>query len=200
MNTLNLCDAEISLDEIIEFRWNNKILEQIINLQLMMVLQQNFKKVLLNWAPSSIHLHPALCNTLKVIRTKISHIIWQFFKSWAKKLKVVNIYRKLTQMVFWWCLFQIWTYMFEILTPKSNIWGNSALKILSCLFLPKIGTHGIWRMLILILILVFWISKPKSIFGQTLAQGVELSFLSDVVTYRILSVMICLYKISNWRR
>ena len=88
MNTLNLCDAEISLDEIIEFRWNNKILEQIMNLQLMMVLQQNFKKILLNWAPSSIHLHPALCNTLKVIRTKISHIIWQFSKVGPKNSKL----------------------------------------------------------------------------------------------------------------
>ena len=97
------------LDEIIKFRWNNKILEQIINLHLMMVLQQNFIRVLLNWAPSSIHLHPALCNTLNVIRTKITHIIWQFSKSWVKKLKVVNFYRKLTKMVFWWCLFQIWT-------------------------------------------------------------------------------------------
>ena len=39
--------------------------------------------------PSSIHLHPALCNTLNFMRTKISHIIWQFSKIWAEKFKVV---------------------------------------------------------------------------------------------------------------
>ena len=76
----NLCEEEISLDEIIKFRWNHKILKQIINLQLIMALQQNFKRVLLNCAPSSIHLHsahlilhPALCSILNVIRTKFYH-------------------------------------------------------------------------------------------------------------------------------
>ena len=75
-----------------------------------MTLKQNFKMVLLNCAPSSIHLHPAhlnlhpaLCNTLNVIRTKTSHIIWQFFKICAEKFKVVHFDRKLAQMVFWWC-------------------------------------------------------------------------------------------------
>ena len=57
----NLWEAEISLDKIIKFRWNHKILK-LINLQLMMALQQNFKRVLLNCAPSFIHLHPAHYN------------------------------------------------------------------------------------------------------------------------------------------
>ena len=99
----NLCEAEISLDEIIKFRWNHKILKQIINLQLIIVLQQNFKRVLLNCAPSSIHLYPAICNTVNVIRTKMLHIIGQFSKIWAEKFKVVYFDRKLAQMVFWWC-------------------------------------------------------------------------------------------------
>ena len=101
---------EISLDEIIKFRWNQKVLKQLINFQLMVALHQNFKTVLLNCAPSSIHLHPAhlnlhpaLCNTLNVIRTKTSHIIGQFFKICAEKFKVVHFDRKLAQMVFWWC-------------------------------------------------------------------------------------------------
>ena len=55
----------------------------------MTALQQNPKMVLRNCAPSSMHLYPALCNTLNVIRTKISHIIWQFSKIWAEKFKVV---------------------------------------------------------------------------------------------------------------
>ena len=44
-----------------------------------------FFRVLLNYAPTSIQLHPAhfslypaLCNTLDIIRTKISHVIGQF--------------------------------------------------------------------------------------------------------------------------
>ena len=70
----------------------------------MMALQHNFKRVLLNCAPSSIHfqaahsnlypthlsLHPALCNTLNVSRTKILHVIGQFPKIWAEKFKVVH--------------------------------------------------------------------------------------------------------------
>ena len=43
-------------------------------------------------------------------------------------------------------------------------------KIHLCLFWLKIGTHGISRMLILIPTLVFWISNPKSIFGQILVK------------------------------
>ena len=39
----SLCEAEISLDEVIKSRWNHKILKQIINPRLMMALQQNFK-------------------------------------------------------------------------------------------------------------------------------------------------------------
>ena len=98
----NLCEAEMSLDEIIKFRWNHKVLQQIINLQLMMALQQNFKRVLLNCAPRSIHLHPAhlnlhpaLCNTLNVIRTKILDIIWQFSKISANKFRVVHFDKKI---------------------------------------------------------------------------------------------------------
>ena len=75
-----------------------------------MALQHNFKRVLLNCAPSSIHLqpahsnlHPALYNTLNVIRTKISHVIEQFPKIWAEKFKVVHFDWKLAQVVSWWC-------------------------------------------------------------------------------------------------
>ena len=47
---------------------------------------------LLNCTPSSIHLHaahlslhPSLCNTINVIRTKISHVFGQFCKTWADR-------------------------------------------------------------------------------------------------------------------
>ena len=57
----NLWEAGISLDEIIKFRWSHKILK-LINLKLMMALQQNFKRVLLNCAPCFTQLHPAYSN------------------------------------------------------------------------------------------------------------------------------------------
>ena len=63
----------------------------------MMVLQENFKRVLLNCGHRSIHLHPAhlslhpaLGDTLNVIRTKISHLIGQFLKMSVENLKVVH--------------------------------------------------------------------------------------------------------------
>ena len=49
---------------------------------------------------------------------------------------------------------------------KIHFWTNLDQKSQSCLFYLKIGTHVISRFLILVPILVFWISKPKSIFGQ----------------------------------
>ena len=49
--------------------------------------------------------------------------------------------------------------------PQNPFLRKFGLKSQSCSFCPKTGTHGISRMLILIPILVFWISKPKSIFG-----------------------------------
>ena len=54
--------------------------------------------------------------------------------------------------------------------PKTNFLWNLGQKSQICSFWMKIGTHGISRMQILIPKLVFWISKPKSIFGQSLAQ------------------------------
>ena len=50
------------------------------------------------------------------------------------------------------------------LQPKTE---NLGQKSQICPFHLKIGTHGISRMLILIPKLAFWISKPKSIFGQS---------------------------------
>ena len=106
----NLCEAEISLDEIIKLKWNHKILKQIINLQLMMALQQNFKRVLLNCAPSSIHLYPALCNTLNVMRIKISHIIGQF--------------RKIQSCLFWQKIGTVCILVVVIPNLDLNFWNS----------------------------------------------------------------------------
>ena len=50
--------------------------------------------------------------------------------------------------------------------------GKFGPKIQSCPFCLKIGTHGIWKMLILIPTLVFWISNPNFLFGQIWAKKV----------------------------
>ena len=57
--------------------------------------------------------------------------------------------------------------------PKIQFWENLGWKSQSCLFFLKTGTHGILAMLILIPTLVFWISYPKFIFGQTWAKKVK---------------------------
>ena len=59
----------------------------------------------------------------------------------------------------------------KILHVIRHFWSNLGRKI--CLFYSKIGTNGISRMLILVPTLVFWISNPKSIFGQIWAKKVK---------------------------
>ena len=59
--------------------------------------------------------------------------------------------------------------------PKIHFLRNLGRKSQSCPFSLKIGTHGILAMLILISTLVFWISNPKSIFGQMWAKKVKVS-------------------------
>ena len=116
--------------------------------------------------PSSIHLHPAhfslhpaLWNTLNVIRTKISYLIGQFPHIQAEKFKVVHFDWKLAHKVYWRHWFWIQTS-----DPKIHFWANLDWKRQNCLFCLKLGTHGISRMLILIPALVFWISNQKSNF------------------------------------
>ena len=83
-------------------------------------------------APTQLHpthfsLHPALCNTLDVIRTKVSHVIGQFPQTYAEKLKAVHFNWKLAHMVYWRRWYGIQTYIFEILTPKfisGQIWAD----------------------------------------------------------------------------
>ena len=57
--------------------------------------------------------------------------------------------------------------------PQNPFLANLDWKSQSCLFCLKIGTHYILRILILIPTLVFWISYPKSIYGQIWAKKVK---------------------------
>ena len=129
--------------------------------------------------PSSIHLHlaqlslhPALCNTLNVIRSLISHISGNFskFRSKNSNLSILtNIGNKKNlevtvsnpDLVFW------------SLDPKIHFWVNLGQNCQSYQFCLKICAHGIWTMLILIPTLVFWICNPKSIFGLILAKKLK---------------------------
>ena len=54
--------------------------------------------------------------------------------------------------------------------PQNPFFATSGRNSQSCLFCKKTDTHGISRMLISIPTLVFWISNPKSIFGETWAK------------------------------
>ena len=82
----------------------------------MTIKVNHFKWVLLNCAPNSTQLHPpapicthlypahfsfhpALCNTLNVIKTKISLVNGQFSQIKVKKLEVVHFKWKLAHMV-----------------------------------------------------------------------------------------------------
>ena len=109
----------------------------------------------------------------------ISNPNFLFGQTWAKNVKVVRFNWKLTHMVSWKCRFLIWTWIFEIPTPKFIFWVNLGRKSQSCLFFLKIGTHGILIMLILIPTLAFWISDPKSIFGKIWAKKSKLSSLAE---------------------
>ena len=88
------------------------------------------------------------------------------------------------------------------LQPKIYFWANLDQKSQSCLFRLKIGTHGIFRMLILVPTLVLWISKSKSIFGKNLGQKSQsYPFLAKIGTQSILRVLILIptsvFSISN---
>ena len=92
-----------------------------------------------------------------------------FGQIWAKKVKVVYFDWKLAHRVSrrFWFLFRHYFSQFPSLNPFL---ANLGRKIQSCPFCLKIGKHGIPRMMILISTLVFWISKPKFIFGQNWAK------------------------------
>ena len=48
----------------------------------------NLQPAHFNLHPTHLSLHPPLCNTLNVIRTKISHVIGNFPKYWPKNSKL----------------------------------------------------------------------------------------------------------------
>ena len=155
--------------------------------------------------PSSIHLHsahfslhPALCNTLNNIRTKISHAIGQF----------TQINWKIRTCPFW--LKRGSQSMFEVLIPnqdldfwnsdpKIHFWVNLGSKSQSCPFCLKIGTHAISKMLILILTLIFWNSNPKIYFWENLGQKSQSCvFCLKIGTHGISRMLILIPTLVFW--
>ena len=108
----------------------------------------------------------------------ISNPNFLFGQIWVEKVKVVRFGWKLAHMVSWKCRFRIFD-------PKIQFWANLCPKSQSCLFYLKIGTLVISRFLILVPILVFWISKPKSIFGQSQIEKLKVVQFGWKLTQRM---------------
>ena len=99
---------------------------------------------LLNCAPSSIHLHaahlslhPSLCNTINVIRTKISHVFGELPKTWAAKFKVVHFNRKISAGGILVVLIPNLDLNFWNSDPKIQYLGKFGSKNSKLSFLPK---------------------------------------------------------------
>ena len=107
-----------------------------------------------NLHPAHLSLHPVLCNTLNVIRTLVSHVSGNFPKFRPKNSKLCI----LTQN---WPIREFGGIgsksglSFLKFGPQNPFLGKFGLKSQSYQFYLKIGTNGIWKMLILIPTLVF---------------------------------------------
>ena len=80
--------------------------------------------------------------------------------------------------------------------PKIGFWANLGRKSQSCPFFLKIGTHGILTMVILIPTSVFWISDPKSIFGQMWTKKVKFVQFGWKLVHRVSRHVDCYSDIS----
>ena len=119
-----------------------------------------YKRVLLNRAPTSSHLHPAPFSSTQLHQhpSAYTQILSGSIQLSAKpqRYKSQNIARN-------WAI-----------SP------NLGRKIKSCPFWLKIGTHGILEVLILNPTSVFWNFNLKSIFGQTLPENWLTEYLEDI--------------------
>ena len=122
----------------------------ILRLEQLQFRKLGIAKLCTQLHPAHFSLYPILCNTLKVIRTKISNVIGKFSKIYPEKFKVVHFDWKLEHMVSWRCLFQIWTFLnldFEIPTPKSifgDIWEEKVEVVRFAWKLAHMVSQGCW--------------------------------------------------------
>ena len=103
------------------------------------------------------------------------HFFWQI---WGEKIKVVQFGWKLAHRMSRRCWFSFGHYFsqFRTLNPFLDKFGlkKSKLFVLPENWHTCTYTHSISKMLILISILVFWNSKPKSIFWTNLSQKIRI--------------------------
>ena len=112
-----------------------------------------------NLYPAHLSLHPALCNTLNVIRTLISHVLGSFpkFRPKNSKMSMLTENWPVRELGGADCKSGLSFLKFGPQNPFLRKFGPIKSKFQFCL---KIGTHGIWKMLILIPTLFFWICNP----------------------------------------
>ena len=142
-------------------------------------------RVLLNCGPTSTQLISASAVfTLNIIRTKISHVIGQFpkFRWNNSKLSVLpeNWHK--------WYLgggASKSTLRFLKFWPQNTFLGKFRPKKWKFSILPENWHTYISRIIILISTLVFWISNPKSIFGQIWSIKVKVVCVTWKWTCRI---------------
>ena len=112
------------------------------------------------------NLNPALCNTLSVIRTKISHFNWAISPIPGRKFQICPFWLNIGTHDIMEVLIPHPDLDFWNSDPKIHFWANLGRKSQSCPFCLKTGTYGVSSMLILIPTLVFWVCNPKSTFGS----------------------------------
>ena len=106
-----------------------------------------------------------------------------FEQIWAKKVKESFMLKNWHK----WYLDDAESYSnnsFLNFQPKIHFWANLGQKNSELSFCLKIGTNSILKTWILVPTLVFWISKPKSIFGSGITcfylEGADLFYLKSV--------------------
>ena len=127
--------------------------------------------------PSSIHpypahcsLHPALCNNLNNIWTKILSRNWAISPNLGWKITSYQFCLKIDAHSISSMLIPNPDLDFWNSDTKIRFWANLGPKTQSCPFCLK---TGISRMLVLILTLVFWISNPNFLFFHIWSKKVK---------------------------
>ena len=88
---------------------------------------------------------------------------------------------------------------FLIFQPLIHFWENLGQKYQSCPFCLKVCAQCIWRMLILIPTLVFWICNPNFTFGKIWAEKVKsCSFCLKIGTQSISRMLILIPILFSW--
>ena len=137
-----------------------------------------------NLHPDHLSLHPVLCNILNVTRTSVLHVSGNFPKFRPKNSKLSILTQNWPIRKFGGAdsksglsFLKFWT--------QNPFLGKFGPKSQSYQFCLKIGTYGIWRMLILIPTLVSWICNPKSVFGQIWAKKFKVVHFDWNLAHRV---------------